>query len=187
LKDGDSIYESACGIGLNLYLTLEILHEVNGIKSLKVYGSEIVEASAAYANFLFDEAPPFHSKKGTICVGDSTNLSFVPSGFFDMAYTGYLSPLMDVLDLGKDMAGSRQYLWDLYQTRDSDWKARKLLEIAQQKQNDWHALWVSELVRIAKVSSSVACSGYISWLRDFTFICLHLHATCFVAREIHCD
>jgi hypothetical protein len=30
LKDGDSIYESACGIGLNLFMTLEILQQVKG-------------------------------------------------------------------------------------------------------------------------------------------------------------
>lgn len=156
LNDGDSIYESACGIGLNLYLTLEILNEVKGLESLVLYGNDIVEASTQYANYLFEKAPPFGSKKGTICTGDSDNLDFVPSDAFDFVYTGFISPIMDVLDIDHRWQGNRGYLLDLCEKRVTDWKARKLSDIAQQKQNDWHAKWVSELVRIAKPGKSIA-------------------------------
>ena len=90
LNDGDSIYESACGIGLNLYMTLEILNEIKGLKDIVVYGNEYLPVSAEKANLIFDNAAPFNSKKGIICPGDSTDLSFVPSNAFDLVYTGYI-------------------------------------------------------------------------------------------------
>jgi hypothetical protein len=36
-----------------------------------------------------------------ICVGDSSNLDFVPSGSFDLVYTGYLTW---VVVMSKDMS-----------------------------------------------------------------------------------
>ena len=46
LQDGSTIFESAAGIGLNLYMTLEILYEAKGIKNLRVYGNEYEAVSA---------------------------------------------------------------------------------------------------------------------------------------------
>jgi hypothetical protein len=91
LEDGFSIYESACGHGLNLYATLEIVNEVKGVENLVVYGNEYVPAAAAVSNGLIDEVPPAKAKKGTICAADSTNLDFVPANAFDLVYTGYIS------------------------------------------------------------------------------------------------
>ena len=90
LKDGDSIYESACGIGLNLFMTLEILQEVKGIEELFVYGNEYLEESANKANAVMDHVAPAHGRKGVICPGDSANLGFVPENSFDLVYTGYI-------------------------------------------------------------------------------------------------
>jgi hypothetical protein len=90
LKDGDSIYESACGIGLNLFMTLEILEEAKGIENLFVYGNEYLKVSADKANAVLDHMAPGHGRKGMICPGDSTNLDFVPSNAFDLVYTGYI-------------------------------------------------------------------------------------------------
>ena len=38
---------------------------------------------------------------------------------------------------------------------DDDWEAAKLVKLAQEKQNDWFGLWVSEMVRIAKPGAAV--------------------------------
>jgi SAM-dependent methyltransferase len=92
LESGDWIYESACGIGMNLYMTLEILNEVKGIESLKVFGNEYISLSVEVASAVFDsENPPFKAQKGTICRGDSANLDFVSSNTFDLVYTGYIT------------------------------------------------------------------------------------------------
>ena len=90
LENGNSIYESACGIGMNLYMTLEILNQVKGIESLIVYGNEYVDLSVEVANAVFD-LNPFKARKGTICPGDSAHLDFVPSNSFDLVYTGYIT------------------------------------------------------------------------------------------------
>lgn len=91
VRDGDSVYESASGIGLNLYQTMEILQEVNGIKSLVLYGNDFLDVSVEKSNLLYDQAPPRGAVKGQFCQGDSKNLSFVPSNSFDLVYTGYLT------------------------------------------------------------------------------------------------
>ena len=90
LNNGNSIFESACGIGLNMYLTLEILSEEAGIENLTVYGNEYMDASTQKANAIFDEIPPAKSRKGQICTSDSTDLSYIPPNSFDLVFTGYL-------------------------------------------------------------------------------------------------
>jgi hypothetical protein len=91
LREGDTIYESACGVGLNLYMTLEILQETVGLEHLIIYGNEYVPISVGKANAVMDHVAPAKARKGVICVGDSSNLDFVPSGSFDLVYTGYLT------------------------------------------------------------------------------------------------
>lgn len=90
LEDGYSIYESACGIGLNLYMTLEIVKEVKGVENLFIYGNEYLPDSAKMANTVMDHIAPAHATKGVICAADSAELSFVPSNSFDLVYTGYI-------------------------------------------------------------------------------------------------
>jgi hypothetical protein len=91
VRDGDSVYESANGIGLNLYMTMEILHEAKGIESLVLYGNDYLDISVEKSNLLYDKAPPHGATKGQFCQADSKNLSFVPSNSFDLVYTGYLT------------------------------------------------------------------------------------------------
>ena len=97
LQNGDSIYESACGIGLNLYLTLEILQEEGGISDVTVYGNEYLQESVDKANMFLEtlldaQETNGHpkNKKGRLCHGDSTNLSHVPANSFDLVFTGYI-------------------------------------------------------------------------------------------------
>jgi hypothetical protein len=91
VSDGDSVYESASGIGMNLYQMMEILREAKGIESLAVYGSDYLDISVEMSNRLYDEAPPQGATKGQFCQADSKNLSFVPSNSFDLVYTGYIT------------------------------------------------------------------------------------------------
>jgi hypothetical protein len=91
LREGDTIYESACGVGLNLYMTLEILQETVGLEHLIVYGNEYIPVSVDTANAVMDHVAPAKARKGVICVGDSENLDFVPYNSFDLVYTGYIT------------------------------------------------------------------------------------------------
>jgi SAM-dependent methyltransferase len=157
LNNGDSIYESACGVGLNLYMTLEIVNEVKGIESLVVYGNEYLQASTEKAEAVFDNIAPYRSVKGKICRGDSTDLRFVPSNAFDLVYTGYLSPLSDPLHLNKSLYENYDIYEELCEAEEkiqdpvNRWKSIKLSEVAQKLQNNFYGKWVSEMVRIAKV------------------------------------
>lgn len=90
LQDGSTIYDSACGRGVNLYMTLEILQETNGIENLFVYGNELGDVSANKANAVFDHVAPARAHKGIICPADSAHLGFVPASSFDLVYTGHI-------------------------------------------------------------------------------------------------
>ena len=155
IKSGQDIYESACGIGLNLYMTLEILHDA-GITGIHVYGNEYLKFSTEKANLLFDHAPPAGSKKGMICVGDSSDLSHVPSNSFDLVYTGYISPLLNPLGLSHADPDDDVYTELCKQAKEEkNWKEKTLSQLAQEKQNDFYGKWVGEMVRIAKPGSAV--------------------------------
>jgi hypothetical protein len=162
LKKGSHLYESACGIGLNLFMTLEILQEENGISGITVYGNEFVPESVekAKAVVLAEGVIPSGNQQGNICAGDSTNLSHVPSGAFDVVYTGYLTPSMDLLQQHTDDPE-----WDDWTEYDQicnsvnnkdkkikkyDWMGNYLWGVMVQKQTDWYGKWVGEMARIAK-------------------------------------
>jgi hypothetical protein len=91
LKNGSTMFESACGVGRNLYMTLEIAQEVNGAENIiTVYGNDYFAASAEMANNVFNMIPPANTQLGTIGAGDSMDLSYVPANAFDLVYTGYI-------------------------------------------------------------------------------------------------
>jgi hypothetical protein len=79
------------------------------------------------------------------------------------------STLLDPLDL--DMGVKKNY--ERYESlcEGEIWQDKKLNEIAQQRQNDWFGLWVSEMVRIAKPGAPVIveqvsypfCEAYFDW------------------------
>ena len=62
------------------------------------------------------------------------------------------SPILDPLDTGRNY---RILQRELCAAPKDDWKAQKLLEIIQQKQEDWYSTWVKEMIRIAKPGSAV--------------------------------
>mmetsp|Transcript_9767 Transcript_9767/g.11382 ORF Transcript_9767/g.11382 Transcript_9767/m.11382 type:complete len:365 (-) Transcript_9767:59-1153(-) len=148
LQSGDSIFESGCGIGLNLLMTVEILKETANVDNLKVYGIEYIPASVREANNVLSQLLP---KKGSelaspICRGDATDLNFVPSDSFDIAFTGYIDPIQDPLDLKKSLG--RKITWhDLCKEENVPTEAGTLDQAAVE---EWYAKWVSELVRITK-------------------------------------
>lgn len=180
IKSGGSIYESACGIGLNLYMSLEILEDA-GITDLVVYGNEYLPFSTEKANIVFDNAPPAGSKKGTICAADSTDLSYVPSDAFDLVFTGYISPILDPLnfntgDIDKNYNHYKKLcnVWKNKGNSDNatdDWKDIKLVELAQEKQEKFYGKWIDEMIRIAKPGSAVIveqlsypyCEEFYDW------------------------
>ena len=151
LQSGDAIFESASGIGLNLLLTLEILHE-HGVHNLRVEGSDFAENSVELANRLLRDTT--ETKNHQVCIADSTNLSYVPDETFDLVFTGYVTPNDDPLDLklGKDQ--NYRHLEQVCKRR-GDWRNVALHRIAQARQEQWFGQWVSELVRIAKRGSPV--------------------------------
>ena len=176
LNDGDAIFESAMGIGLNMYMTLEILQEVKGVHNIRVFGNEYEVVSAKKANQIYDEIPPAQAKKGVICAADSTDLSYVPANSFDLVFTGYLryvsrygylgkcffmpfdthsrnhpfSPLSDPLHLNNES------IYDyLCESGEEDWRGTKLSEVAQEEQEKWFGLWVGQMLRIAKRGAPV--------------------------------
>lgn len=150
LKNGDTIYESACGIGLNLYMTLEILMETNGLKNLIVYGNELYGTNAGKANAVFDHIGSANSRKGVICTADSGHLGFVPENSFDLVYSGYLYQMMDPLNLGLGQDVISLYEDLCTAAKDNLEAARIITEIAQKRQDAWYGKWVAEMARIAK-------------------------------------
>jgi hypothetical protein len=176
LKTGDSIYHSGAGIGLNLLLTLEILHEANSehyVTDLHVYGNDHIPMIAQLANLILDSltAQAGSAKRGVICGADSTSLhTFVPRDSFDLVYASSIPALPDPLELNLFWTNNT---WDENQhhmdqlcslinnnndsnnKKDVDWKAMTLIELAQQRQNNWYALWVSEMIQIAKADTPV--------------------------------
>ena len=172
LQDGSTIYESACGIGLNLYMTLEILQETNGIENLFVYGNELNPVSAEKANAVYDHIAPALSRKGVICPADSAHLGFIPPNSFDLVYTGYVSPLMDPLNFGLGTTAHFDRYTTLCQSApDELWAEATLNEISQSRQNDWYGRWVAEMARIAKPGvpviieqvSDAYCDAFFDW------------------------
>lgn len=148
LKNGDSIFESECGNGLNLLLTLEILRDEN-LRDLHVYGSD---RHSNAANVVLDEIltkdTGHPGKRGVIC--QATDLGFVPSNSFDLTFSGFMEPLPDPWDNG-DLERRRE----ICRTKEIDWKAATLWKLAMEQQETWYAEWVTGLVRIAKPGAPV--------------------------------
>ena len=153
LKSGDSIYESACAEGFNLLMTIEILKERRGIENLIAFGNDYLSASAAVADKLFDKQASTIDwiHKGVFCQGDSSNLEFVPSNAFDLAYTGYIDPIVDPLHLHPDdMPFEERVKISRELCESEDESHQVLMQREQAAQEEWHSSWVKELLRIVK-------------------------------------
>jgi len=175
VKSGTKLYESACGIGLNLFMTLEILKELgentttfNDTETsdawdgtgVTVYGNEYVRESVEQSTMVLGEnVLPSGNERGIICTADSTHLGFVPSNTFDVVFTGYITPLQD--PLGIDPTDE----WEKYddicnslnqnKTTATDWMGEALWKMVVQKQHDWYGKWVGEMARIAKPGAPI--------------------------------
>jgi len=150
LRNGGTIYESACGMAANLLMTLEILAE-NYVADVEVYGNDYVNASVDLANQLLSQTLPAGMHLGKICQADSTNLSHVPSDSFDVVFTGYIDPIIDPLNLAAaddDIHSG----WELSKKRCRSTNETDvvLARKEQAEQERWFARWVTEMVRIAK-------------------------------------
>jgi len=167
LKNGDKLYESACGVGLNLIMTLEILAEQN-ITNIEVYGNDYLEKSVQSANYYLSHEAPAGTKKGQICQGDSTNLDFVPSSSFDMVFTGYIDPIQDPLNLSKSHNSNNP---DIKNCNAKRTEKKDLMRQAQLKQEDWYSSWVTEMIRITKPGKIISiesvslsqCEALFDW------------------------
>ena len=145
----EKIYESACGSGFNLLMTLEILAEHRDMRSLSVHGSDYVSASVNYASQLLAAEAPAGTTVGTLCNADSSNLSHVPDNSFDLVFTGYIDPMDDPLNIG--LSDDEIYDQWVEEVCLKETEVSKKLRIKSQRiQEDWYAKWVTELVRIAK-------------------------------------
>lgn len=155
LKSGDKIFESACGIGINLLMTVDVLETNSSIKDLEVYGAEYRASSTADANNILGQLLPKtgNATLGTdICRGDATDMFFVPSNSFDLAFTGYIDPIQDPLNLEKDLG--RKVKWeDLCEENGEPTENGKRDQAAVE---EWYAKWVAELIRIAKPGKPIA-------------------------------
>jgi len=166
LKSGDLIYESACGMGLNLLMTLQILSEELQVTHLKVYGNDYLEKSVEVANKLLGRISPAAMQMGQICKGDSTNLFFVPSGSFDMAFTGYIDQIEDPLNIipqDKKEENGKTILENMCNAKKKKGNTSnintlakaKLAELDQKAQEDWFAKWASEIIRIVRPGGGI--------------------------------
>jgi len=154
LHSGDVIYESACGEGFNLAMTLQIIYETANIERVTVYGNDYLEKSVEAAHRVLELLAPSGTRVGAMCAWDSTDLRFVPANTFDLAYTGYIDQLVDPYNIFNSTTdgGTTPDKTDMctaYKTK-SDWAKVKLVDMDQKAQEDWYAKWVSELVRIVK-------------------------------------
>lgn len=151
LKSGDHIYESACGSGINLLLTAEILLE-NNISSIVVNGNDYLEQSIRLANQIWNlKAVTEVAKKGVLCRGDSTNLSFVPSAMFDLVYTGYIDPILDPLNiLPENTTQEEKSSFSARLCTSENPKDQETSRKEQTLQEEWFAAWALEMIRIAK-------------------------------------
>jgi hypothetical protein len=101
------------------------------------------------------QAPPlqlsvaYKCHLGLVRLVDSLALTF---SLLPLFYRTLLDPLH--FEAGYD-GNKIMYGANCKRAKSHDWKASKLREIAQQRQEDWIALWVSEMVRIAKPGAPV--------------------------------
>lgn len=181
LKTGDSVFESGCGIGLGLYLTMEILQEQNkNLRDLHLYGSDFGRTPVLAGNVVLDkillsDESVGGGKRGLLCAADSTNLNFIPTGTFDLVFSSRIAPLPDpyqflesggaatTLTTSSSESPANMTLAELVlehrrevcATLTTDWKSAALQQAALERQYDWYGRWVAEMVRVAKPGAAV--------------------------------
>lgn len=169
-----SIYESACGIGLNLALTTEILYEsAPALRRLEVHGNDYVEASVTLAEQLYEQGrivDKYKGRMGRFCAADSTHLEHVPSNSFDLVFTGYITPLTDPLHISHQHDTPRD-VERAYQAICENKTNPELVQQMQQAQEEFFGQWVTEMIRLARPGAPVIveqvslplCEAYYDW------------------------
>ena len=179
LKTGDSVFESGCGIGLGLYVTLDILQEQNkNLRDLHLYGSDFGLVPVMAGNILLDKILSGESvgggKRGLLCTADSTDLKFIPDDSFDLVFTSRIASPPDPYGFDEigcssststttTAASSNMTMTELVlehrrevcATLMTDWKSAALQQATQKRHNDWYGQWVAEMVRVAKPGAAV--------------------------------
>uniref|UniRef100_A0A7S4VPU6 Methyltransferase domain-containing protein n=1 Tax=Ditylum brightwellii TaxID=49249 RepID=A0A7S4VPU6_9STRA len=149
-SESRTIYESACGTGLTLFIIIQLLYEQYDITGIEAFGNEYIAEDVVTANRYYDWAvehyPELDLRKGRICRGDSTNLtSFVPTNAFDIVMTGSIDVIDDPLHLGVS-DGEEHRRWC---TSKSKVKQTSMKE-EQKEINRWFALWASQMISLVK-------------------------------------
>ena len=156
LTANSTIYNVASGVGLDSFMTLEILQEKNGISGLTIHGNDIEKENLATTQVLLNKLlPSIPGKYGIFCQADSRFLhEFLVADTFDLVFTGRIPPLLNPFnwtDKPDDL--SRAYA-SLCAVSTSSRK-QKLLQHYQSLQDQWYAIWVNEMIRIAKPGAPV--------------------------------
>ena len=156
------VYESASGIGLNLALTVEILNETlsSTYQSIELHGSDYVASSVQVAQILYQQGrlvQPYQSRMGQFCTASSTNLQHVPSNTFDLVFTGYITPLLDPLNIVPRLETKHDMdvaYHDICNNQHNQSNVA-LIQRMQQKQEEYYSKWVEEMIRIAQPGAPV--------------------------------
>lgn len=156
------VYESASGIGLNLALTVEILNETMSsmYQSIELHGSDYVASSVQVAQILYQQGrlvQPYQSRMGQFCTASSTNLQHVPSNTFDLVFTGYITPLLDPLNIVPRLETKHDMNVAYHDICNNQHNHSNVALIQQmkQKQEEYYSKWVEEMIRIAQPGAPV--------------------------------
>ena len=145
-----SIYESACGIGLNLALTAELLYEsVPTVKRVEIHGNDYVQESVTVAEQLYQQGrivEQYKGRMGQFCAADSTRLNHVPSNAFDLVFTGYITPLTDPLSLAQQYDTPRD-VERAYHAICENKTNPELVQQMQDAQEEFYRAWAKSLLK----------------------------------------
>ncbi|GKY96719.1 hypothetical protein MPSEU_000631400 [Mayamaea pseudoterrestris] len=157
VSDNMSIYESSCGKGLNLYMTIDLLQQ-EGFRGLVIYGSDENADAVRVANQLLDSSIlPGRVTFGLVCQADPTSIPHIPDNSMDIVISGGIDPLANPLGLD---VGSSSELYGKYvelceAKKDVDPDNYALSDDAQHKQNAWYRTQLDEMIRIAKPGAPI--------------------------------
>ena len=130
LESNALIYESACGIGMNLFMTLDVAEGL-GLSNLTIFGAR--------------------------CRSNSISLDYIPPDTFDLVFTGYITPLSNPLELEYDesVEFGPYGLYIGFCADKHNNSAVLLKRKAQQRQDKWFSRCVGQMARIAKPGAPI--------------------------------
>ncbi|KAL7569841.1 hypothetical protein ACA910_008510 [Epithemia clementina (nom. ined.)] len=156
LRKNSTLYDVTSGVGLDSFMTLEILKEKNGISGLTIFGNDMNENNIALTDFVLQKLlPSVQGEQGKFCHADSTRLhDFIEADTFDLVFASRMHPLVNPLEFQGDRAEiERQYhsLCSVASSREQ----KQLLDRYQLRQDEWYLKWTKEMIRIAKPGAPV--------------------------------